>query len=217
MADNSTTRSSGIGMSQEHPKQRRLPVTVDDCTIKRMITNDMVLHDGGSGSRSFKKNRAQALLVIAKYASSHVAFRRATLAVDALASRDHRGHLDGWHSSTRAIMVTTPLLPFTIVWVNPAFEQVFGYSLEEARGRTPRMLQGPDTNHSVARHKQIEVIHMVSFHREDVVLRQFVNVRRNGTPILVDMAIHYTELELGQAGGATIPLVVTSMKPTPVF
>lgn len=39
----------------------------------------------------------------------------------------------------------------TIVYVNPAFTSLTGYTAEEAIGRTPRMLQGPGTDREVLR------------------------------------------------------------------
>ena len=53
---------------------------------------------------------------------------------------------------TESVMVTTTDLespgPF-IVYVNPAFERMTGWSRKEVLGRSPRFLQGPGTDHGI--------------------------------------------------------------------
>lgn len=51
-----------------------------------------------------------------------------------------------------AIVITTADLELpgpTIVYVNRAFEQMTGYSAQETLGKTPRMLQGPETDRRI--------------------------------------------------------------------
>ena len=54
--------------------------------------------------------------------------------------------------STESIMITDAQLNLpgpTILFVNPAFTRMTGYTAEEAIGRTPRILQGPRTDKAV--------------------------------------------------------------------
>jgi PAS domain S-box-containing protein len=54
--------------------------------------------------------------------------------------------------STESVIITTAELDLPgpqIVYVNPAFTRMTGYSLEEVRGKTPRILQGPKTDRAV--------------------------------------------------------------------
>ncbi len=66
-----------------------------------------------------------------------------------------------------------------IVYVNPAFEKLTGYTLDEVRGNTPRILQGPLTDRSLM--KQL---------RDDLTAeRSFegctYNYRKDGSPYIV--------------------------------
>jgi two-component system, cell cycle sensor histidine kinase and response regulator CckA len=56
--------------------------------------------------------------------------------------------------SREAITITDANLDLpgpTIIFVNPAFTQMTGYTAEEATGKTPRILQGPNTDKAVLR------------------------------------------------------------------
>lgn len=57
--------------------------------------------------------------------------------------------------SHESIIITDAMLDFPgpkIVFVNPAFTRMTGYTLNEALGKTPRILQGPNTDREVIRY-----------------------------------------------------------------
>jgi PAS domain S-box-containing protein len=71
-----------------------------------------------------------------------------------------------------------------VVFVNHAFEKLTGYSQSEMLGKTPRILQGPDTNRTeLARIKQALV-------RGEPVRAELINYSKSGEPywIEVDMS-----------------------------
>ncbi|MFO1038093.1 MAG: ATP-binding protein [Geminicoccaceae bacterium] len=70
-----------------------------------------------------------------------------------------------------------------IVWANPAFTRMTGYSLEEVLGKTPRILQGPGTDPAErARiHKALT--------RWKPVQAEMLNYRKDGTPFWVEINI----------------------------
>lgn len=53
---------------------------------------------------------------------------------------------DSFNISTEALVVTETAAPFRIVTVNPAWEQLCGFTKEESIGKTLGMLQGPETD-----------------------------------------------------------------------
>ena len=53
------------------------------------------------------------------------------------------GGFSGWAASPSAIMVTIPMKPFTIVWVNDAFSNLYGYNLQDIQGCTSDILLSP--------------------------------------------------------------------------
>ena len=70
-----------------------------------------------------------------------------------------------------------------IVYVNDAFERVTGYSREEALGKTPRILQGPDTDRT-------EVQRVATALREwETISATFLNYRKDGTQFWNEMSI----------------------------
>lgn len=80
--------------------------------------------------------------------------------------------------SEDSIIITTPdyNLPGPyIVYVNPGFTKMTGYTSEEVIGKTPRILQGPHTNPSVL--KQIRA----ALEKGEVFFGQAINYRKDGS------------------------------------
>jgi diguanylate cyclase (GGDEF)-like protein/PAS domain S-box-containing protein len=70
-----------------------------------------------------------------------------------------------------------------ILFCNAAFTRATGYSVEEALGKTPRMLQGPETS-PAARAKLRE-----AFSTWSPVEVELINYRKDGTPFWVELSI----------------------------
>ncbi|WP_162559842.1 PAS domain S-box protein [Methylobacterium radiodurans] len=85
-----------------------------------------------------------------------------------------------------AILITTPDLQDpgpVIVYVNPGFTRMTGYTREEAVGRSPRFLQGPETDRAVLDRLRAELAAGRPFHGETV------NYRKDGSTYLIDWLI----------------------------
>lgn len=65
-----------------------------------------------------------------------------------------------------------------ILWANPAFTDITGYEPDEVLGRTPRILQGPDTDEAVLRRLRRRLEAGERFEGETV------NYRKDGTPFI---------------------------------
>jgi PAS domain S-box-containing protein len=71
-----------------------------------------------------------------------------------------------------------------VQWVNPAFTEMCGYTLEELRGKSlGPILQGEDTDPVVAARMRSAVHEFRPCHE------QLINYRKDGTPYLVDIEI----------------------------
>lgn len=70
-----------------------------------------------------------------------------------------------------------------IVYVNEAFTRMTGYTREEAIGRTPRFLQGPDTNRS----QRNSIREALS--KWEPIRTEMVNYRKDGTKFWVELNI----------------------------
>ena len=70
-----------------------------------------------------------------------------------------------------------------IVFVNPAFERITGYSAAEAFGQNPRMLQGEKTDPAVL----AEIGQAME--RHEPIRRQVVNYRKDGSAYWIDLDI----------------------------
>ena len=70
-----------------------------------------------------------------------------------------------------------------ITYVNPAFTEVTGYALEEVRGRSPRLLQGPDTSRET-----LDRIR-AALEADDPVRETVLNYRKDGMPYWNDLYI----------------------------
>ena len=96
-------------------------------------------------------------------------------------------------SSINGIVITDAALPDQpIIYVNPAFERLTGYSAEEASGRNCRFLQGPDTDSDSVRriHEALEAQQEVN-----VVL---LNYRKDETTFWNDLTIAPVRDETGK-------------------
>jgi len=79
-----------------------------------------------------------------------------------------------------------------IIYANPAFEQMTGYSLAELAGQTPRMLQGPHTSRDTLARLR------VSLERHETFVGEVVNYRKDGTPYTVEWSIGPVRDETGR-------------------
>src|SRR4028118_2372442 len=81
------------------------------------------------------------------------------------------------HRTSESITITDPRLPDNpLIYVNPAFYQVSGYTAEETIGRNCRFLQGPDTDQ-----RAVATIRHGLEEREQCVV-ELLNYRKDGTP-----------------------------------
>lgn len=83
---------------------------------------------------------------------------------------------------TEAADITNPTGP-KIVYVNQAFEQLTGYSREEAVGETPRMLQGALTDKQATARIHKALLEQVA------ISEQVLNYDKNGRPYWIEMNI----------------------------
>ena len=71
-----------------------------------------------------------------------------------------------------------------IVYVNNGFTKMTGYSKEEAIGKTPRMLQGPKTDHAILERLKRRLIEGQAF------FGHTINYRKDGTEFINQWDIH---------------------------
>ena len=86
------------------------------------------------------------------------------------------------------IVIITEAGPFSdpgprIVFVNEAFERWTGYTRDEVLGRTPRLLQGPDTQRGELDHIR------AALEQWEPVRVDLVNYKKNGEPFWVDLDV----------------------------
>ncbi len=87
---------------------------------------------------------------------------------------------------TESVLVTTTDLDSpgpSIVYVNPAFERMTGWSKQEIMGRSPRILQGRKTEHSVFSDLRARLIQGKHWSG------QTINYRKNGTEFVMEWSI----------------------------
>jgi PAS domain S-box-containing protein len=80
--------------------------------------------------------------------------------------------------ATESIMITDAELDLPgprIIFVNPAFTQMTGYTAAEVLGKTPRLLQGPKSDRAVLRRLR------ETLNREETFAGEIINYRKNGT------------------------------------
>jgi PAS domain S-box-containing protein len=100
-----------------------------------------------------------------------------------------KGALDGWRildSVAESVLITDTVLDRpgpTIVYVNPAFERMTGWSKAEIVGRSPRLFQGADTDHAAFRALR------ATLSAGGVWEGRTVNYRRNGDAYWLEWSI----------------------------
>jgi PAS domain S-box-containing protein len=95
-------------------------------------------------------------------------------------------------SSIDGIVITDASLPGNpIVYVNPAFERLTGYSVEEAAGRNCRFLQGPDTDR--------EIVERIgeAIAAEHEINARLLNYKKDGAPFWNGLTIAPVRDEAG--------------------
>jgi PAS domain S-box-containing protein len=87
-------------------------------------------------------------------------------------------------SSINGILITDTSLPDNpVIYVNPAFERLTGYSAEEALGRNCRFLQGPDTDPETVKNIREAIA------SEQEINAILLNYKKDGTPFWNDLTI----------------------------
>ena len=97
-----------------------------------------------------------------------------------------------------AVIVTSPDLAEPgphIEYVNTAFESMTGYSADEAIGRSPRFLQGLETDQAELDRMRRELPRKGRFEAE------IVNYRKDGTPFIIRWRIKALHDEAGELAG----------------
>lgn len=94
--------------------------------------------------------------------------------------------LSAVQQSRDSIIITTEKLDPPgpeIVYVNPAFSQMTGYAIEEVLGKTPRLLQGTNTDRKVLNDLRQHLLEGIPFHGEAI------NYHKDGTEFFVEWNI----------------------------
>ena len=97
---------------------------------------------------------------------------------------------------TESILITDTQLDHpgpSIVYVNPAFERLTGWSREEIIGRTPRVLQGPETDMSIFETMRSKLSSGRVWHGKTV------NYRKDGTEFVMSWSIAALVNDEGEA------------------
>jgi PAS domain S-box-containing protein len=79
------------------------------------------------------------------------------------------------------VMVTEAGASARILFVNPAFEAITGYRADEALGRSPGFLRGPDTSEDEVRRIS------AAFHARGTFRAEVLNYRKDGAPIWLEI------------------------------
>ena len=72
---------------------------------------------------------------------------------------------------------------YPIVFVNPGFTQMTGYSAQEVIGKTPHILQGPKTDQAVLEQLRDDLTRGRPFHGKTI------NYRKNGSEFLIEWKV----------------------------
>ncbi len=86
-------------------------------------------------------------------------------------------------NATESVLITDATERGTIEFVNPGFERMTGYTSDEVIGKTPRLMQGPDTDPAV-----IERLRE-NLRDGDDFFGETINYRKDGTPFSIEWSI----------------------------
>ena len=86
-------------------------------------------------------------------------------------------------NSSNAFMITTAQKGFPVVFVNNAFVEMTGYSLQECMGRSPSFLQGPKTDRVVLQRLSENIRKGELFHGKAV------NYRKDGSEFMMEWRV----------------------------
>ena len=85
--------------------------------------------------------------------------------------------------SFSSVLITKAEPGFPIVYSNPAFSELTGYGPDEVIGKSPSMLQGPDTDQAVLERLNKEISEGKLFHG------QAINYRKDGSEFMMEWKI----------------------------
>lgn len=91
--------------------------------------------------------------------------------------------MDGAEVSPEALVMTLATPPYVIVYANPAWEVLCGWTLAEVYGKTCKLLQGPETDHAA-----LYELHMAMLMRQILTIR-LVNYKKDGTRFINDLTV----------------------------
>src|SRR5262245_22896932 len=94
-----------------------------------------------------------------------------------------------------SVLITTAQLDFPgpqIIYVNPAFTRMTGYTFEEVVGKTPRILQGPKTDRSILNQLRRDCAEGKPSHGE------VINYRKDGSEFNVEWKVCPVRNERGE-------------------
>ena len=85
--------------------------------------------------------------------------------------------------SFHGVMITKAEPGYPVIYVNDAFTEITGYSLEEIAGQSPAILQGPKTDRAVLNRLNQALSEGKLFHGEAI------NYRKDGSEFLMEWKI----------------------------
>ncbi len=85
--------------------------------------------------------------------------------------------------SYNSIMITEAGPGYPIIYVNPAFSELTGYESHEVMGRSPSILQGPETDQAVIDQLAMDLSHGKAFQG------RAINYRKDGSTFVMQWKI----------------------------
>ena len=85
--------------------------------------------------------------------------------------------------SFNSIIISEAAAGYPIVYVNPAFSELTGYGPHEVMGKSPSMLQGPNTDKKVIERLNADISRGEVFHG------RAINYRKDGSEFLMEWKI----------------------------